>query len=174
MYQLGDVSGWLSMIILEAIIDAPHPSDYLALATVAAANAALNVKTLQDKLEISRAKDTSLRKVEEYIGRYQDEKRKWTVVVRASQDSSSGLEVAFQGLDSQVWALSHYERDTFLWLSSREEQAKKGRMVTYPLSADHFKLIFQANDGGDGEIDRLVWRHEAIAPDDKGYFWKDS
>ena len=81
--------------------------------------------------------------------------------------------MAFQGLDSQAWALSHYEHDTFLWLASREEQAKRGRMVTYPLSADHFKLTFQADDGGDGAINRILWKHEAGAPVDEGYFWKN-
>ncbi|KAF2623215.1 putative D-aminoacylase [Macroventuria anomochaeta] len=170
---LGDVSGWVSMALLEALVDTPEPSDYLALATEAAGNAALNVKKFEEKLEATRKAGTATRSREEYIGRYRDEKRGWILDVRARDTAPSGLEVAFQGLDSQAWALSHYEHDTFSWLASREEQAKRGRMVTYPLVVDHFKLHFQMSDGESGKIDRLLWKHEAGAPVELQYFMKE-
>ncbi|KAF4465927.1 Pyridoxal phosphate-dependent transferase major region subdomain 2 [Fusarium albosuccineum] len=172
---LGDVSGWVSMALIEALIDAPEPSDYLALASEAAGNAALNVKRFEANLKAARSTggDTSPpRSTEEYVGRYRDEERGWVIDVRARDTAPSGLEVAFQGLDSQAWALSHHEHDTFSWLASREEQAKRGRMVTYPLVADHFKLHFQAShDDGSGKskIDRLLWKHEAGAPAERQY-----
>ncbi|KAF4629855.1 hypothetical protein G7Y89_g8284 [Cudoniella acicularis] len=168
---LGDVSGWVSMALIEALVDTPEPSDYLALATEAAANAAINVESLERKLDAARMSGTTPRANDEYIGRYRDEKRGWLVDVRAKLSSPFGLEVVFQGLDSQAWTLSHYEHDTFLWLATREEQAKRGRMVTYPLSPDHFKLIFQASRGG--KIDRLLWKHEAGAPLDQQYLVKE-
>jgi CubicO group peptidase (beta-lactamase class C family) len=171
---LGDVSGWISMAVLEALVDTPGPSNYLALATEAASNAKLNVKNFGAKLDTMKATGTTPRPRAEYIGRYRDEKRGWLIDVRAKDTAPSGLEVAFQGLDSQAWALSHYEHDTFLWLASREEQAKRGRMVTYPLAADHFKLHFQASDGGTGKIARLLWKHEAGAPIEQQYFIKEN
>lgn len=170
---LGDVSGWVSMALLEALVDTPEPSDYLALATEAAGNAKLNVKRFQEKLETARAADAPPRPRDEYVGRYCDQKRGWFIDVRPCDTAPSRLEVAFQGLDSQAWALSHYEHDTFLWLGSREEQAKRGRMVTYPLVADHFKLHFQAGHGGSGKIDRLLWKHEAGAPVELQYLMKE-
>ncbi|KAF2184923.1 hypothetical protein K469DRAFT_708702 [Zopfia rhizophila CBS 207.26] len=170
---LGDVSGWVSMALLEALVDTPEPSDYLALATEAAGNAALSVKRFEEKLEAARTTGAAPRSREDYVGRYRDEKRRWVIDVRARDTAPSGLEVAFQGLDSQAWALSHYENDTFSWLASREEQARRGRMVTYPLVADHFKLYFQADHGGSGKIDRLLWKHEALAPVEQQYFMKE-
>lgn len=172
---LGDVSGWVSMAVIEALVDTPEPSDYLALATEAAANAALNVERFQSKLDLARTPGTVPRDPEEYVGRYRDRARKWFIDIRKRDTAPSGLEVVFQGLDSQAWALSHYENDTFSWLASREEQAKRGRMVTYPLVADHFKLYFQAGSGdsGNGKIDRLLWKHEAGAPEDQQRLMKE-
>ncbi|KAH9882574.1 hypothetical protein J1614_000810 [Plenodomus biglobosus] len=169
---LGDVSGWVSMALLEALVDTPQPSDYLALATEAAGNAALNVKKFEEKLKATQTGGIATHAREEYIGTYRDEKRGWNLVVRAQDKAPSGLEVAFQGLDSQAWSLSHYENDTFLWLASREEQARRGRMVTYPLVADHFKLHFETTDGDGGKIGRLLWKHEAGAPAEQQYLIK--
>ncbi|GMF74634.1 beta-lactamase/transpeptidase-like protein [Aspergillus flavus] len=170
---LGDVSGWASMVLIEALVDAPEPSDYLALATEAAGNAVLNVKRLEAKLEVQRIPGTKPRPKEEYIGTYRDRKRGWVIVVRAQDTAPSGLEVAFQGLNNQTWDLSHYQHDTFLWLAPREQQAKRGRMVTYPLIPEHFQLSFQASDVGNGTIDRLLWKHEAGAPVEEQCFMKD-
>ena len=170
---LGDVSGWISMALLEALIDTPEPSDYLALATEAARNAALHVKRFEEKLDATRKVDTTPRSRAEYIGRYHDSKRGWFLDIRPQDSTASGLEVAFQGLDSQAWPLSHFEDDSFLWLASREEQARRGRMVTYPLIADHFKLHFQASDAGGGNIDRLLWKHEAGASVEQQYLMKE-
>lgn len=157
---LGDVSGWVSMAILDVLVDSTAPSDYVALATEAAANAAMNVNNFEAKLKESQQKNTVPRPNDEYIGRYCDLRRGWIIDVKANHSASSGLEVAFQGLDNQTWALSHHHHNTFSWLASREEQAKRGRMVTYPLIPDHFKLCFESSSGDSGKIDRLVWKHE--------------
>jgi CubicO group peptidase (beta-lactamase class C family) len=167
---LGDVSGWVSMALIEALVAVPKPSNFVALATEAASNAALSVKNFQKKLDETKWAGTKPRANDKYVGRYSDEKRKWFVDVRTK--GADGLEVVFQGLESQAWALSHYEHDTFLWLASREEQAKRGRMVTYPLVPAHFKLSFQAGRGG--TIDRLLWAHEAGVPADQQYLIKEN
>lgn len=158
---LGDVSGWVSMALIEALIDAPEPSDYLALATEAAGNAVLNVKKFKEKLDSTRTAGTTPKSKNDYIGRYRDTERGWVIDIRAQNAAPSGLEVSFQGLNSQAWYLSHHEHDTFSWLASREEQAKRGRMVTYPLVADHFKLHFQSD--ASGKITSILWKHEAGA-----------
>ncbi|KAF1964091.1 putative D-aminoacylase [Bimuria novae-zelandiae CBS 107.79] len=168
---LGDVSGWVSMALIEALIDTPEPSDYLALATEAAGNAVLNVKRFEQKLESTRKIGTTPKPRDNYIGRYRDKERGWVIDVRAQDAAPSGLEVAFQGLDSQAWYLSHHEHDTFSWLASREEQAKRGRMVTYPLVADHFKIHFQVD--ASGKVASILWKHEAGAPIEQQYFIKE-
>lgn len=167
---LGDVSGWVSMALIEALIDTPEPSNFLALATEAAGNAALNVKNFEGMLNKFKTEGPKPRANGEYIGRYRDEQRNWIIDVRA-KDNSDDMEVVFQGLESQIWTLSHYENDTFLWLASREEQIKRGRMVTYPLVPAHFKLSFEASQGD--MIDRLSWAHEAGVPTNQQCFLKE-
>jgi CubicO group peptidase (beta-lactamase class C family) len=168
---LGDVSGWVSMALIEALIDTPEPSDYLALATEAAGNAALNVKRFAEKLDSTRTIGTTPKPREDYIGRYRDKERGWVIDVRTQDAAPSGLEIAFQGLDSQAWHLSHHEHNTFSWLASREEQAKRGRMVTYPLVADHFKIIFQVD--ASSKVASILWKHEAGAPIEQQCFTKE-
>ncbi|KAF1823289.1 putative D-aminoacylase [Dissoconium aciculare CBS 342.82] len=166
---LGDVSGWVCMAIIEVLVDTQEPSDYVALAAEAAQNAKMNVKNFQAKLEANRTNGAGPREIHEYVGTYRDEKRGWSIDVRRCASSPSGMEVAFQGLDNQAWSLSHFERDTFLWLASREEQVKRGRMVTYPLVADHFKLHFQEHQN---RIDRILWKHELGASEETQYLFK--
>ena len=170
---LGDVSGWASLAILEALIETPSPNDFVSLAEEAAGNAVQNVSKLRKQLEEAKKTEgmKQYRELGEYVGRYVDEAHHgWVIEVQKSK-GREGLDVLFQGLESQKWALNHYEDDTFLWLAEREEQAKRGRMVTYPLVANHFKLIFQA--GEKGQIERLCWPHEAGVPMDEQCFVKN-
>ncbi|KAL8704249.1 MAG: hypothetical protein Q9201_002595 [Fulgogasparrea decipioides] len=165
---LGDVSGWASLGIIEALIDTPRPSDFVALATEAAGNNVNNVDKLWKQLKEAKKSKKEQRRLDEYVGKYLEEAHNWVIEIRKKDDEC--LEVLFQGLESQKWALTHYEGDTFLWLASREEQAKRCRMTTYPLVANHFKLIFQANK--EGEVDRVCWPHEAGVPVDLQRFMK--
>lgn len=167
---LGDVSGWVSLAVLEALIETPNPSDFVKLATEAARSNVGNVLRLQRVLEQQKTSNKSHRNLSQYTGRYKHPTWDWFIDVRQKQNGE--LQVAFKGLDSQAWDLNHYESDTFLWLASREEQAKRGRMTTYPLVANHFKLIFQEND--QGQIDRLLWPHEAGLSQYEQYFVKSS
>ena len=168
---LGDVSGWASLAIIEALIETPKPSDFVSLAGEAAGNAVQNVSKLRKQLEEGKKTEgTKPRELAEYVGHYVDEAHDGWVIEIENSVRGEGLDVLFQGLENQRWALSHYEADTFLWLADREEQAKRGRMVTYPLVANHFKLIFQA--GKTGGIERVCWPHEAGVPVDKQCFVK--
>lgn len=168
---LGDVSGWASLAVIEALIETPSPSSFVGLAEEAAGNAVQNVNKLRKQLEDGKTMEgTKHRELTEYVGQYVDEAHhNWVIEIRKSR-GGKGLDVVFQGVESQTWALSHYEGDTFLWLAEREEQAKRGRMVTYPLVANHFKLIFQA--GEKGGIERICWPHEAGVPLSKQSFVK--
>ena len=168
---LGDMSGWASLAIMEALLETPSPNDYVNLAGEAAGNAVSNVRKLRNQLEEAKKSDgMTHRELEEYVGHYVDEAHHGWVIEVQKREGRQELDVLFQGLESQKWALSPYEGDTFLWLAEREEQAKRGRMVTYPLVANHFKLIFQA--GERGTIERLCWPHEAGIPVDAQYFVK--
>ncbi|RMZ76853.1 hypothetical protein DV738_g4730, partial [Chaetothyriales sp. CBS 135597] len=168
---LGDVSGWTSLAVLEALIDTPQPSDFVALATEAASKNATNVSRFEASLSQARPGDRKepLYALKDYVGTYGDTYRDWKVVVRLNE-THSALEILFKGLESQKWPLSYYgqdtQGDTFLWLASREEQAKRCRMTTYPLVANHFKIIFKSEDSGN--VVGIYWPHEAgIRPEEQ-------
>ncbi|KAG5927431.1 hypothetical protein E4U42_002266 [Claviceps africana] len=159
---LGYASGWVALAVLETIVETPTPSDYVLLASEAAAASAGDVRRLQAFLERDRPQPPEPpRPLEKYVGRYTHTVfRDWFLDIR-KRPLSHRLEVVFMGLGSQAWLMEHYSRDTFLWLADREEQVTRGRMPTY-LVADHFKLVFQPNDKG--EVDGLCWAHEARIP----------
>ncbi|KAF2753576.1 putative D-aminoacylase [Pseudovirgaria hyperparasitica] len=161
---LGDASGWIAMALIEALIESPVPTDFVAYAKEAAKNHAESIRVARSKLEKVRAPDTKPKPLEVYVGSYLNEEHDWVIVVRQRQ--AGGLEVLFQGLESQAWLLTHYEHDTFLWMADRNEQAKRGRVTTY-VQADSFKLIF---GGAHGKIDRLYWPQEAGLALDKQCF----
>ncbi|KAI0872908.1 putative D-aminoacylase [Hypoxylon argillaceum] len=166
---LGDVSGWVSLAVLEALIETPHPSDFVDLATRAARSNAESVVRFRRQLESQKQSgEVSHKALASYTGCYRHPSRDWNIHIRPQ---GGQLEVLFQGLESQAWRLHHYESDTFLWLADREEQARRGRMTTYPLVPSHFKLAFQEN--AVGQIDRLVWTHEAGVPPDQQCFFRD-
>ncbi|KZF20957.1 putative D-aminoacylase [Xylona heveae TC161] len=166
---LGDASGWISMALVEALIDSPNPTDFTQYATEAAIGHVNSVPALQDKLR--KAKRSSMfvppRPLSQYTGRYRDADRDWVIDIR--HRDAGHLEVLFQGLESQVWPLTYYEDDTFLWLTERNEQARRGRMTTYP-QGDVFKLIFMGNGS---LIDRVCWPQEPGLAKEKQCFTKE-
>ncbi|KAE8373753.1 beta-lactamase/transpeptidase-like protein [Aspergillus bertholletiae] len=164
---LGDASGWISMALVEALIDTPQPNDFIRYATEAANGHVDSVPALMKKLEDART-PCDPRDLSQYIGRYTDAERDWVIDIRAKEPGQ--LEVLFQGLESQAWPLTHYESDTFLWLTPRDTQAKRGRMTTYP-QGDIFKLIFM---GPNGSIDRVCWPQEPGLPMEKQCFMKET
>lgn len=108
---LGDVSGWVSLAVLEALIETPNPSDFVKLATEAARSNVGNVLRLQRVLEQQKCSNTSYRNLIQYTGRYKHPTWDWFIDVRQKQNGE--LQVAFKSLDSQAWDLNHYESDTF-------------------------------------------------------------
>ncbi|KAK2028125.1 putative D-aminoacylase [Colletotrichum zoysiae] len=167
---LGDVSGWVSLAVLEALIETPSPSDYVRLASEAAQSNARNVDRLEAALERPSGSRVSHKPLDQYVGSYRHASLDWFVDIKLN--SEGALEVAFMGLESQTWTLKHHEVDTFLWLTSREEQAKRGRMTTYPLVANHFKLIF--GEDASGHVTELYWPHEAGLKMDQQRFVRSS
>ncbi|GIC93069.1 serine hydrolase domain-containing protein [Aspergillus udagawae] len=163
---LGDSSGWISMALIEALVDTPSANDFIRYATEAANGHFSSVPALMKKLEEARTSSVP-RDLSQYIGRYIDTERDWVIDVRAKEPGQ--LEVFFQGLESQAWPLNHYEREMFLWITPRDTQAKRARMTTYS-QGDIFKLVFM---GSDDSIDRVCWLQEPGLFMDKQCFMKE-
>ncbi|OBT68088.1 hypothetical protein VE03_01517 [Pseudogymnoascus sp. 23342-1-I1] len=162
-----DPSVWIGHIIVKALVDTPNQVDILQYVREAAENHKNSYPNLQKPFDEARSNETKSSPAEEDVGTYRNEKSGFLVEIRAKTDGT--IQVAFQGLDSQVWDLTHYENDTFHWLSSRDEQAKRARF-TYPFSPGFFKIIIKRNS--EGHIYSLCWSQDASIPADEQCFSK--
>lgn len=140
---------------------------FVHLATEAAKNAIAGIPKMEDSLEQDRepnAPPTHL--LDDFVGRYINTGHEFIVEIRKKDGST--LQVAFQGLDSQVWDLRHYQHNTFIWLSCRDHIVKRAR---FPYAGKEvYTLIFQS--GADGAVVGLLWPHEPGLPIEEQYFHK--
>ena len=110
---LGDPAGWINHLI-EAVIEAPTPNDYLSLAKEAAQAHISSVTEVNENLQSARNNIPLSRPLEDYVGKYQDLNQDFHVDVRIKEENFLQLEISLQELESQTWTLTHYDGNTFL------------------------------------------------------------
>ncbi|KAK3933595.1 beta-lactamase/transpeptidase-like protein [Diplogelasinospora grovesii] len=165
---LGDPSGWVVQALVETISESENTTDFVSLAKEAAANHARREVDNMKVLEDHRTPDTQPRPLDEYVGTYVGLAGLFGILIRRRRRSAGeeGLEVLFQGLESQAWPLTHYHFDTFTWIQPFNEQARRARFNL--VGPDLFKIRFMAGEeeeegnGKTGEtvIDRVCWMQE--------------
>lgn len=74
-----------------------------------------------------------------------------------SSDSETSLKLAFQGLESEIFPLTHYHHDEFTWLVSRNEFARRGRFTNY--DANYFKICF-GQKAQEDRVTYFTWWHD--------------
>ncbi|MCJ1394889.1 hypothetical protein MMC18_007769 [Xylographa bjoerkii] len=162
--SLNDCADWVGQMILEALLDIDTPNDYRLYAKESADAHLAKFPSMRKSLEEKKVLNTKPKKLEAYLGIYYNEIRDFFVEIKMNKQSES-LELAFQGLDSQVWGLEHYHYDSFLWLMSRDEAVIRSR---FPYSPEKlYKLEFVPNKQGD--VDSLLWAHDADGPPEQFY-----
>lgn len=168
---LGDPAGWINQLIIESVINSPVPNDYVALAKEAANNHSSSFSKLSQELQKQRIDTPPSKPLSDYIGRYQDPNQGFIIEVKFHAGAELKLEIAFQGLDSQVWALEHYQEDTFLCFHTSFNDLAQRAIFTF-LDEDYFKFTFRTNE--DGNIDRLFWAHDGNVPAEEQFLVKTS
>jgi len=172
---LGDASGWALQLLVDTIIQSEAKTDYVGLAKEAATNHARREVGNAKVLNEARTPGTQPRpSLDEYVGDYFGLGGLFKLQIRRRAGSNK-LEVLFQGLESQAWPLTHYEQDTFSWLQSFNEQAKRPRFNL--AGPDIFKLKFMAGngdkDGATSEINTVCWVQEpGLAEEEQCLFRK--
>jgi hypothetical protein len=112
-----------------------------------------------DELEKGQKSGTSPKALEEYVGTYWDDLHVVKIEVILSDKKLYWL---IQGLESEKFALKHYQDDVFTWLQPRSDLSKRGRWVGSDQDAAFWKVEFKANESG--QIDKLVWAHDGRVP----------
>lgn len=167
--SLNDCADWVGQLILEALIDVEERNDYKKYARESADAHLAKFPAMRQSLDANRVPDTKPKILDAYLGNYHNHIGDFHIEVTKSQQSK-GIQLAFQGLDSQVWEMEHYHHDSFLWLMSRDEAVCRAR---FPYSPEKlYRLDFLTNK--DGEVDSLLWAHDADGPPEKFYRSKDT
>lgn len=160
---LGDPAGWVLQLLVETIIRSDSKIDFAVLAEEAATNHARREVDNMRSLEERRTPDTKPRPLDNYVGSYVGFEGLFHILIRRRR-GEEGLEVLFQGLESQAWSLTYYHCDTFVWIQPFNEQARRARFNL--AGPDLFKLCFMAGVGGDAsDIDRVCWMQEPGLPE---------
>ena len=149
-----DVADWLGQLILETILDVPKPNDYLELAKISAKNSSARWPKIKADLERERTPGTSPKSLECYVGKYYNKAENFCLEIEHRGDS---LTMCFQGNHDQRYVLEHYQYNTFSWVLTRDENARRGR---FPVTWRAFYLLkFQAQSGSD-EVKDLLWEND--------------
>ena len=157
--SLNDCPDWIAQLLIETIFNVPERNDWLELARASARSALALVPSMRLRLDKGCVRDTRPSfPLDAYCGRYRSPLSNFFLEVSQRKD---GLLVAFQGLPSQSNRLRHYHFDTFTWLMTHDEAARRARlMVNFP--ADFYLLRFGISIYG--SIDRLYWIIENTGP----------
>lgn len=157
---LADPAGWINQYLIETIVDSPVKNDYVKLAQAAAQNHISSYPQIFKELEEQRVPDLPAKSPSAYIGIYKDAARPFYIHI--VEGTSSPLRILFQGLTSQAWDLNHYQGDAFLFLTSRDDQARRA-LFTFA-GHDDFKIIFEPN--AESEIVSLLWPADPNIPNE--------
>lgn len=162
--SLNDCADWVGQLILEALIDVEPRNDYRKYAQESADAQLAKFPAMQRSLLSKQVPNTEPKTLDAYLGHYYNRISDFHIEITMN-DHSQGLQLAFQGLTSQVWQMKHYHHDSFLWLMSRDEAVRRAR---FPYSPEKlYQLDFLTNN--DGNIESLLWAHDADGPPEKFY-----
>lgn len=152
---LNDTADWLGQLYLEAYLGVAHRNDYVALSEETVEATLSWYSDVLAELQKDRIPGTVPRNLSEYTGRYSNEAGTMMIEIFLDSGSEPTLRLAFQGLQSEIYPLTHYHDDVFAWLVTRNEFARRGRFLMRGLNnAEYFKINF-----GPGST-YLTWWHD--------------
>ena len=148
---------WIAQAVLEALLDVPYPTDFVALAREAAATNAMLFSYVHQVLVAKRIYGTTCRKLDAYVGIYDNAVQTFTVEVSCGE---AGLFLSFNG-SHDGYELEHYHLDTFSFETDYQGFLKREmRPVTY---WRYFLLEFcEGGDCARGTIGTVVWRTDRM------------
>lgn len=155
---LADPAGWINQYLIETLVDSAVKNDYVKLAEDAAQGHIDSYPQIFNELEEQRMPNLPSKSPSAYVGVYKDDVRPFYIHI--IEGTSSPLQILFQGLASQAWDLNHYQGDTFLFLTSRDDQARRA-FFTFA-GHDDFKIIFESDE--ENEIVSLLWPADPNIP----------
>jgi CubicO group peptidase (beta-lactamase class C family) len=156
-----DSSDFIANAVLDKLLRGSGNYDFVQLTQSAMERASGRYKRQSEELSSARVSGTSSKPLSAYQGRYYWTSKSFYVDVFV-QDGS--LKIRIMDRSDQVYDLEHYHYDTFTWLMTDEEEARRSRYVQ---AVGAYKFVFEAN-----EIQKIVgfkWMEMGGGP---GFFTK--
>ncbi|KAL8639634.1 MAG: hypothetical protein Q9226_008850, partial [Calogaya cf. arnoldii] len=155
---LNDTADWLGQLYLEVYLGVENRNDYVALSRESAEAALRWHPRVVAELLGNQIQGTNHRGLPEYAGIFHNDALTMPIKILVNDDGGEAcLKLAFQGLESEIYPLSHYHHDEFTWLVSRNEFARRGRFTNY--DAEYFKFCFGAESPED-PVTYFTWWHD--------------
>ena len=152
-----DAADWLGQAVVEAILDNPDKNDYVTLAKESAKTSIELWSQMAEKLEADRIPNTPQRKNSEYTGSYYNAVEDYYLDI---YEKDGELYLCHQGDKSQSYRLKHFNYDSFSWLLTGDECARRG---LFPDTNFDFYILRFGVDEHDN-IDHVVWKHDPSVP----------
>lgn len=149
---LSDTADTVTQLLVETIFDMPQKHDFVDVTRKIRDLELQSMVKVAEELEKNRNQGTKPRPLQEYTGRYQNDIKTMIIDVALHGDR---LQMQFQQLDNEKYALHHHEHDTFNWWMSRNECSSRGRFTNY--SAEHYLIRFMTDEKG--KIGSLYWKN---------------
>lgn len=145
-FDLYDTPDFVAQLVIEAIVGAPNPADFIPIAKKTVANASSHHPDMNAQLEKERTQGTSPKTLSEYADYYTStEGSDYGFQVSVFEDK---LRVNVQGIADVFYDLEHYEHDAFACYCDRDAETKK--MIYPSASIMMHKFFFETDEQGQG------------------------
>jgi hypothetical protein len=152
---LCDAADYLGQATIQAIFDFEDPVDYPEVARYTSQRLIALYDTLQSDIERQRKPGHLPRRLDAYTGRYWNRLHNFVTEIKLHERNSALLQLAFQGLPSQLYDLRPMDGDTFEWALTLDEDSRRGRYHTW--NTEFYKMRFVSKGGG---ISGLKWAYD--------------
>ncbi|PGH19319.1 hypothetical protein AJ80_04072 [Polytolypa hystricis UAMH7299] len=168
-FGLNDCADFVAQLLTETLFLVMNKHDFISLAKQATERHLAWYKKIGEAVERAREAGGPPRALREYEGRYVNTTETLTIDV---MEIDGKLHMMFENLADETYELFHYQKDTWTWVSSRDQLAEMGRWTT--VEAGYHLLEFGPSVNGPGSvqggqtnsghaIERLIWRfHENV------------
>ena len=151
--SLCDAADFIGQAYTQALFNFSDGADYVEITRNASRRLISIYDDLFNTIEAQRKPDTRAHPLMSYTGRFWNSLNNFVLEIQLQPTNDTCLQVAFQGLKSQIYALRHLRHETFEWSLSLDEEARRGRYHTW--HPDFYKFHFHTSE--DGTVDAIRW-----------------
>ena len=151
--SLCDAADFIGQAYTQALFNFSDGTDYVNITRRTSQKLVSIYGDLTTAMEAQREPYTQAHLMRSYTGRFWNSLHNFVLDIQLHPIYGNCLQVAFQGLESQIYTLRHLRHETFEWSLSLDDEARRGRYHTW--HADFYKFHFHTSH--DGIVDTVRW-----------------